>query len=144
MEAWLSPMVGFDAANAKVRLCGEGTKPLSYISLFDVAWFAVESLKNPYARNAVLELGGPEKLSQLDAVKIFEELSGKKFEIEHVPVEALSSQLQSATDPLEKSFAGLMLCVANGDPIDMKNILGKFNIKLKSVRDFARSMVAVA
>ncbi|MBN2274589.1 MAG: SDR family oxidoreductase [Bacteroidales bacterium] len=144
MEAWLSPMVGFDAANAKVRLCGEGTKPLSYISLFDVAWFAVESLKNPYARNAVLELGGPEKLSQLDAVKIFEELSGKKFEIEHVPVEALSSQLQSAADPMEKSFAGLMLCVANGDPIDMRNTLGKFNIKLKSVRDFARSMVAVA
>lgn len=144
MEVWLTAAVGFDAANAKVQLCGDGTKPLSYISYFDVAWFAVESLKNPHARNAVLELGGPEKLSQLDAVKIFEDASGKKFDVQHVPVEALQSQLQSATDLMEKSFAGLMLCVANGDPIDMREILSRFPVKLRSVREYARSMVSVA
>jgi uncharacterized protein YbjT (DUF2867 family) len=144
MEAWLTPMVGFDAANAKVQLCGDGTKPLSYISYFDVARFAVESLNNPHARNAILELGGPEKLSQLDAVKIFEDASGKKFDVQHVPVEALQSQLNTATDLMQKSFAGLMLGVANGDPIDMKDTLAKFPVKLKSVREFARSIVTVA
>src|SRR4030043_1456473 len=144
MEAWLTPMVGFDAANAKVQLCGDGTKPLSYISYFDVARFAAESLKNPHARNTILELGGPEKLSQLDAVKIFENASGKKFDVQHVPVEALQSQMNAATDPMQKSFAGLMLGIANGDPIDMKDTIAKFPIKLKSVKEFAQSMVAVS
>ncbi|MBN2214507.1 MAG: NmrA family NAD(P)-binding protein [Bacteroidales bacterium] len=144
MEVWLTAAVGFDATNAKVQLCGDGTKPVSYISYFDVARFAAESLKNPHARNAILEMGGPEKLSQLDAVKIFEDISGKKIDVQHVPAEALQSQLKTAADPMEKSFAGLMLCVANGDPIDMKDTLSKFPIKLKSVREYARSMVSVS
>jgi uncharacterized protein YbjT (DUF2867 family) len=144
MEVWLTAAVGFDAANAKVQLCGDGTKPVSYISYFDVAWFAVESLKNPHARNVIIEMGGPEKLSQLDAVKIFEDISGKKFDVQHVPVEALQSQLDTVTDLMQKSFAGLMLCIANGDPIDMKETLVKFSKKLKSVREYAKSMVAVS
>jgi uncharacterized protein YbjT (DUF2867 family) len=144
MEVWLTAAVGFDAANAKVQLCGDGTKPVSYISYFDVAWFAVESLKNPHARNAILEMGGPEKLSQLDAVKIFEDVSSKKFDVQHIPVEALQSQLDTTTDLMQKSFAGLMLCVANGDPIDMKETLAKLPTKLKTVREYAKSMVAVS
>ncbi|KON26383.1 hypothetical protein AC481_07290 [miscellaneous Crenarchaeota group archaeon SMTZ-80] len=143
-EVWLSAAVGFDAANAKVQLCGDGTKPVSYISYLDVARFAVESLENPAARNAILELGGPEKLSQLDAVKIFEDASGKKFDIQHTPEEALQSQLDTATDPMQKSFSGLMLCVAYGDPIGMQEILAKFPIKLKSVREYARSVVSAS
>ncbi len=142
MEVWLTAAVGFDVANSKVQLCGDGSKPVSYISYKDVASFAVESLTNPAAKNAILEMGGPEKLSQLDAVRIFEDVSGQKFDVQNVPVEALQSQLNAATDPMQKSFAGLMLCVANGDPIDMKEMLKKFPIKLKTVREYARSVVA--
>jgi uncharacterized protein YbjT (DUF2867 family) len=145
MEVWLTAAVGFDAVNAKVQLCGDdGTKPISYISYFDVARFAVESLKNPHARNAAIELGGSEKLSQVDAVKIFEDISKKKFDVQYVPVEALQSQLDTATDLMEKSFAGLMLCIANGDPINMEDTLAKFPIKLKSVREYANSIMAVS
>jgi len=140
MEVWLTAAVGFDAANSKVQLCGDGSKPVSYISYTDVAWFAVESLKNPAAKNAILEMGGPEKLSQLDAVRIFEETSSKKFDIQNIPEEALKSQLDAATDPMQKSFSALMLCLAHGDPIDMKEMLKKFPIKLKTVREYARSV----
>lgn len=141
MEVWLTAAVGFDVANAQVRLCGDGTKPVSYISFKDVARFAVASLDNPAAKNAILELGGPEPLSQLEAVKIFEEMSGRKFEVQHVPLAALQSQRDEAADPMQKSFAGLMMCVANGDPIDMKDVLKAFPIKLTSVKDYARSVV---
>jgi len=144
MEAWLTPLVGFDPENARVQLCGDGSKPLSYISYRDVARIAVDSLNNPFARNATLELGGPEKLSQLDVVRIFEEVSGKKFEVQHTPVEALQVQFDTVSDPMQKSFTGLMLCVAKGDPIDMKEILASFPIKLKTVREYAQSMVTVS
>lgn len=144
MEVWLTAAVGFDVVNDKVQLCGDGTKPVSYISYKNVAKFAVESLKNPVARNAILELGGPEPLSQLQAVKIFEKISGRGFEMTNIPEKALRSQRDEATDPMQKSFAGLMMCVANGDPIDMKRMLKTFAVKLTSVRDYAGRVIAAS
>jgi uncharacterized protein YbjT (DUF2867 family) len=143
-EVWLSAIVGFDAVNGKVQLCGDGTKPVSYISVVDVAKFAVQSLNNPAAKNKILELGGPKKISQLDAVKIFEDETHKKIAVTNVPVEALQSQMKTADDPMQKSFAGFMHCVADGDPIDMQKTLADFPIKLTSVKDFARNVVASA
>lgn len=141
MELWLTATVGFDTLNGKVNTYGTGTNPLAYISFKDVAKFAVESISNPAAKNAVLELGGPQNLSQLDAVKIFEEVLDKKIEVEQMPVDTLQAQFGSAEDPMQKSFYGLMLCVANGDLIDMKNVLSKFSVELTSVKDFAYSLV---
>lgn len=144
MEAWLTPAVGFDVEHAKVQVFGDGTKPISYISVEDVAKFAVASIENPAARNAKLELGGPDKLSQLDAVRIFEKVDGRKFEVQYVPMEALKEQLNAATDPMQQSFSGLMLAVAKGDPIDMDKTLKAFPIPLTSVKDFAKRMEPVA
>ena len=141
MELWLSAAVGFDALNGKVNTCGTGKNTLAYISYKDVAKFAVESISNPAAKNAVLELGGPQNISQLDAVKIFEEVLDKKIEVGQIPIDALKSQLDGAADPMQKSFSGLMLSVANGDQIEMKDILQDFPIKLTSVKEYARSVV---
>src|SRR5437667_1898775 len=59
IEIWLSPHLGFDVQNAKARIYGSGQNKSSYISLHDVAEFAVQALTNPLARNAVIDLGGP-------------------------------------------------------------------------------------
>ncbi|MDR8390809.1 SDR family oxidoreductase [Aliifodinibius sp. S!AR15-10] len=141
MEVWLTKSVGFDPDSAKVQLCGDGTQPTSYISYKDVAQFAVECLDNPSAKDAILELGGPEQLSQLDAVMLFEETSGRTFEVQSIPEEALQSQMDEATDPMQQSFSALMLCLANGDPIDMRETLETFPVKLTSVRDYVRSVI---
>jgi len=138
MEAWLSPAVGFDYPNAKAQIYGSGENPISWISLIDVAKFTVESLDNPAARNATLELGGPEALSPAQVVKIFEELGGQAFEVQHVPEEALEEQQKAATDPMQASFTGLMRWYAQGDPIDMQATLAAFPVQLTSVRDYAR------
>lgn len=139
MELWLTAGVGFDAPNGKVNTCGTGANPLAYISFKDVAKFAVESISNPAAKNAILELGGPQNLSQLDVVKIFEEALGKKIEVGQMPIDVLQSQLDGAEDPMQKSFSGLMMCVANGDHIDMKEVLSKFPVELTTVKEFAKT-----
>jgi uncharacterized protein YbjT (DUF2867 family) len=144
MEVWLTAAVGFDALNGKVNVCGTGENPVAYISYKDVAKFAVESITNPSAHNAILELGGAENLSQLDAVKIFEKVLQKKIEVEHIPVEALQSQLDGAEDPMQKSFSGLMLCVANGDRIEMNDLLKSFSVKLTSAEEYIRSVAAAS
>ena len=141
MEVWLSPALGFDFANAKVQIYGAGHNPISWVSFSDVAQFAVASLDNPAARNAIIELGGPAALSPLDVVRIFEEVKGKKFAVEHVPEEVLQVQKEAATDPLQESFAGLMLQYASGDAIDMEETLKAFPLQLASVRDYAKQVL---
>jgi uncharacterized protein YbjT (DUF2867 family) len=142
MEAWLSPMVGFDAANAKAAVYGSGDQPISWVSLLDVIQFAVESVANPAARNAVLEIGGPEAVSPHQVIKLFEARGGKTFEVSHVPAEALKDQMDSATEPMQKSFSGLMYCYAHGDPIDMNATLKTFPLKLVSVQDHVKKALA--
>jgi len=138
MEVWLSPIVGFDVANANVTVYGAGHNKISWISLHDVAQFAVASLTNSAAPNVVLELGGPEALSPLEVIKIFEAASGKTFTVQHVPAEALQSQLDTATDPIQQSFAALMLALTQGDEIDMTATLQSFPLRLTSVEEFAQ------
>ena len=105
---------------------------------------AVESLENPAARNSVLELGGPESLSPHQAIKIFEEATGKTFEVTHVPPEALQAQYDGVTDPMQKSFIGLMLCYADGDPIDMRAIQKTFAVRLTPLKEYVASVLAPA
>ena len=139
MEIWLSPALGFDAVNGKAQVYGSGTNKLSWISYEDVAKFAVASLDNAEVRNTVIKLGGPEALSPLEVVRTFEESQGRKFDVQHVPEEALKEQRETASDPLQQSFAGLMLYYSRGDVIDMKDTLQKFSVQLSSVRDYVRS-----
>jgi NADH dehydrogenase len=137
MEVWLSPAVGFDAANAKAAIYGAGDKQISWISLVDVAEIAVQCVDNPAAKDAVFEMGGPEALTPLDVVKVFELVTGKTFEVNFVPAEALKQQMEVATDPMQKSFSGLMLGYAAGDPIDMTELLKAMPVKLTTVREYA-------
>lgn len=138
-EVWLSPALGFDAANGQVRIYGAGENKISWISYRDVARFAAESVDNPSARNAVIELGGPEALSPNQVVSIFENVAGRKFDVQRVPEEALRAQKATAEDQMQKTFAGLMLSYAAGQPIDMRETLQEFPIELTSVEEFARS-----
>ncbi len=140
-EAWLHPGTGFDYPNRKASVYGSGENPISWISFLDVAQFAVASLDNPAARNAVLPLGGPAGISPLGVIKIFERVGGKPFEVTKVPVEALQGQLAGATDPFQKSFAGLMISYANSKAIDMTATLKAFPLKLRSVEEYAKSVM---
>ncbi|HUS03045.1 MAG TPA: SDR family oxidoreductase [Chitinophagaceae bacterium] len=142
MEVWLGPHLGFDYPNAKANIYGTGNNKNSWISLRNVASFAVASLNNEAAKNAVIELGGPDALSPLEVVKIFEEVGGKTFEVQHVPEEALQAQKQAAPDSLSRSFASLMISYAEGGTIDMDETLKKFPVKLISVKDYATQVMA--
>lgn len=144
MEAWLSPVVGFDPVNAKATVYGTGQNPISWIAVENVAQFAVAALDHPAAKNAILELGGPEALSPLEVVKAFEIAGGRSFEMQFVPEEALLGQQAAATEPMQQSFVGLMLCYAKGDPIEMSETLQTFSVQPTTVQEYARRVLAPA
>ena len=144
MEIWLTPILGFDYANGKVRFCGDGTNPISWISYLDVARAAATALREPAARNMVVELGGPQALSPCEVVRMFEAAGAGEIVTESVAESALESQMNAASDPLHESFGGLMLQCARGDAIDTTTSRRVFPFQMTSVRDYITAQLARA
>ena len=141
MEVWLSPALGFDYANAAARIYGPGTSPLSWVSFQDVAEMCVLTLRHPAAERRTIEVGGPEPLSPLEVVARFEQIGGKTFKLEQIPEKALRAQFEAATDPMQKSFAALMLGYSFGDSMNVKPIQDEFGIRLTSINEYARGVL---
>jgi uncharacterized protein YbjT (DUF2867 family) len=140
MEVWLTPATGFDAEHGKATLFGSGQSPISYISTRDVAAFCVTSLLSASTSRATIELGGPEAISPLNVVGLFEEAMGHKIDVTLVPESELEAQQSAATDPMAKSFIGLQRCYARGDAIDMTRTSTLLLRSMRTVREHARSM----
>jgi uncharacterized protein YbjT (DUF2867 family) len=138
MEIWLSPELGFDAAARRVRIYGTGENPISWISFPNVAEFAVRSLDTAAARNATFTLGGPEALTPLEVVRIFEELGGAPFTLEYVLESVLRAGKAAARRALDEAFAALSLGYAHGGAIDMRATLEAMPVRLVGVREYAK------
>ncbi|HJU72771.1 MAG TPA: SDR family oxidoreductase [Gemmatimonadaceae bacterium] len=138
MESWLGPYLFADPNAGTAKVYGAGTKKIRYIAMANVAELAVQSLTVPQARNAAIPFGGPEELSQRDALRIFEEVYGKPFAVTEVPEEVLEQAWRSAEDPFQKTFSALMLGVARGLDSGMQPPYESFPMELGTVRDFVR------
>jgi NADH dehydrogenase len=137
MEVWLSPALGFDYANRRATIYGDGKPPISWVSYRDVAGFAVDAHGNPAVRNRALLVAGPQALSPLEVVRLFEQVTEDPFAVEHVPQAALEKQYAEAMDPMGRTFAALMLGYAHGCPMEMNETLTLLPRRLTTVRDYA-------
>lgn len=145
MEVWLDAPLGWDLAGGRVRILGEGDVPHSWVSLGDVAEFAVRAAGSPGARHRDIQLGGPEPLTPRDALAIVEEEARRSFEVEHLPAEALEAQVAGAEDPYERTLASLALTMATEPgPIEMEETAREFGVALTSVRDHFRRALGKA
>ena len=142
MEIWLGPYLGFDIRNHKATVYGHGVNKVSWISLKDVASFAVHSLDNDKTTNRVFELGGPEALSPLEVIKLAENLTGSSFELQYVPEEVIRNQKNTSEFPLEQSFSALMLTLAAGGEIDMVEVLKIMPVQLTSIEEYVGEVVS--
>lgn len=145
MEVWLSPALGFDPRGGTVRLYGTGDAKVSYVAADNVADFATAAATHQYpGRHSVVEIGGPEPISQREAVRIFERVLGTAIAVQQVPLEALHAQRQS-DDPVKQTFGALMVAYTKGDVIDGADAVAEqHGVALRAVEDYAGSMAAGA
>jgi uncharacterized protein YbjT (DUF2867 family) len=142
MEIMVAPIVGFDYANGKAVVYGSGEEPLSLLSMDDVAKMVALCLDHPEASNAVIQFGGPAPVTLHQVVAAFEEVSGRGFEMQHVPEEALVAAWEGSEDPVSKSINALMVDFAHADVIDMDATLATFPVEMTSVREYAAKVLA--
>jgi hypothetical protein len=89
-----------------------------------------------------LEIGGPEALTPLEVIRIFEQRGGKTFEVDYVPEEALVDARVKAKNPVEETFAALQLSYARGFEVNPRPTLARFPMRLTSVREYADRVLA--
>lgn len=142
-EVWLSPAVGFDPQNGTVAIFGAGQGRNAWISYLDVAEYAADAVQAAPAHRVVLPLGGPEAMSQLEVVELFERLSGKSVSRNGVSVAQLEQQLRSAPDAVSEAFAALMINTAAGWTVDASLAHRTFPRDLRTVATYARSVLGL-
>ena len=98
-------------------------------------------VNNEKAYNKVFPIGGPDDLSMLEVVQIFEAALGKKLDRAHIPSEGLEAGL-GAPQALQQSFAAMMLNTVDGGVIDSSAALDAVAVKRTSVRDFVAALLA--
>ena len=144
MESWLGPFLFADPSTGSAKVYGAGDRGIRYVAVRDVAEVAVRALAVPAARNATIPFGGPDPLSQREAVRLFEKEFGKPFSVTDIPEEALEAQWREARDPFQKTFSALMLGVARGLGTDADVPPRDFGVTLTPVREFVQRVAATA
>jgi hypothetical protein len=106
-----------------------------WISVHDVARFAIAAQRGQFDGKTV-QLGGPDPLSLLDIVRIFEDL-GTHLNCEFVPISALEAQLHSTADPVAQSLMAVSLLLASGQLRDTESGANLLAGRMTTVRDYA-------
>lgn len=105
-EVWLAPMTGIDPAAGKALIYGRGEVPNRYVATDDVAALCAHLTVVPEPP-AVVEFGGPEALTRMEVVAAFEQATGRKLKVRHVPRAALSVG-HRVIGPVKPEIASLM------------------------------------
>ena len=80
----LAPIGRFDVAAGKVAIFGKGETPRRYVSTQDVAALIAHVAQEAEPPD-VVEFGGPEPLSKVEAVAIAERLTGRRIKVQRMP-----------------------------------------------------------
>lgn len=141
MDIWLGPMLFGDASSGQVKVYGSGDSHVPYIATADVAEVVIRALESQMARNATITFGGPEAVTQREAVSTFEEAFGRPLTVTAIPEDALAAQWEAADNPFEKTFSGLMLGMArlDGAPPPLTEEMA---FEMTTVRDFAKDLAS--
>ena len=139
MESWLGPRLFADTTAGTATFYGSREVRFRYVAVGDVAEMAVRCVDNPAVRDAVIPFGGPEALTQREALTIFEEAFAKPFTVTELSEDALEAQWVAAPDPFSRSFAALMLGVARGGAAGSE-LPAAFPMRMTTVREFATSL----
>ena len=138
MEIWLSSFLGWDFDKGRAMIFGAGSAPLSWISVADVAEYVIRSLDDPRLANRDVPLGGPEALSPNEVMKIFENVSGRRYTAKRIPRPVLSLLSPAVGMFNEGAASGMSLGAqsALGDVIESP-LQRELALPLTTVRTYA-------
>jgi uncharacterized protein YbjT (DUF2867 family) len=85
MEVWVAMVVGMPLqAGQPITLVGQGDHRHAFVSIADVADYAVTAVDNPAARNADIFIGSPEACSWTEVVRTVGDVLGTQLPVNYI------------------------------------------------------------
>ncbi|MGD1994921.1 MAG: hypothetical protein PVI59_17135, partial [Anaerolineae bacterium] len=131
----------------KVSLFGRGDNPRNFVAADDVAQIVVKVLTDPALRGGMVDVGGPENLSNMDVVRLYEAKAGRPAKVRHVPLPVLQVmyRLMRPFHPgLSQIMQVSMLADRSDQTFDPGSMLERFPIELTRLEDFVQRRAASA
>lgn len=145
METWAQIMGESIVKRGKAMVFGSGENPINFVSAEDVAQFAVMAIADPRAHGHVIEIGGPENVTQMRFVKLIEQAAGRSATIQHIPLPMMRA-LRVVTRPINPVFSRQILSGIIMDTQDMTfdpaEALKLFPMRLRRLEDVTRDQFA--
>lgn len=143
MEIWAmilgEPVLRGDAA----PVFGRGTLPANFVAVDDVAAVAALALDRPEAMNAIVDIHGPENLTQLEVIALFERISGGPTRRRHLPVPVLRALgvLAAPVNPVfaRQAKAGALMATVPQHVEPRETVWG---VRMTRMDDWARARYA--
>jgi len=138
-DLWFTANTGFDHQNGNITIVDNGQAKISATLIADIAKFVPEILASPHSRNAVVRICG-DTLTSAEAIKIFEEASGKKMQVKNRTLDDCKEELKRGFNFFTLLHI-LVITVQNAVNFEGRNDNSKFPaIKPTSVREYAKSL----
>jgi uncharacterized protein YbjT (DUF2867 family) len=141
MEIWAT-IVGDPVFKGEpVRIVGPGTTTANYVAVSDVASMAALVLSRPAERNIIIEFGGPDNLTLLEVVAMFERIAGKPARRSHAPgalMRPMAALLGLVNPVLGRQIKLATVAAATETSIDMAPVLARYPIPQTRFEDWAR------
>jgi NADH dehydrogenase len=89
IDVWADIVLGKAKAGGAAVIFGDGKRPINFIAVDDLARTIIALLDDPAAENQVIDLAGPEDLTLLQVVELYERHVGHPVKRKHIPIAAM-------------------------------------------------------
>jgi uncharacterized protein YbjT (DUF2867 family) len=118
METWAHALGDPIVKSGKAMVFGGGMNPINFVAATDVARFAIFALADSRARNRIIEIGGPENVTETQFVEMIQRVTGKPGKIQHIPL-PMMRLLGVVAQPFNPAFSRQCRAGALMDTTDM-------------------------
>jgi uncharacterized protein YbjT (DUF2867 family) len=131
MEVWIPAIVAMPVrAGQPVTLVGEGRRRHTFVSMRDVAAFAIAAIGNPQAIGQQILIGGPLAISWRDIIDSAGRAIGREIPIRYVapgdPIPGLPREVSDIAASFETFDS----------PIEMSETAARFGVSLTTIEEF--------
>ncbi len=145
MESHAEALIGQPILEkAKVSLFGKGENPRNFVAADDVAQFAMMALQDTDLNGRTIDIGGPDNLTNMEVVRLYEKLRGRPAKVNHVPLGVLKVMYR-VLRPLHPGLSQIMRFSIYADTVnssfDPEPMLASYPIKLTRLANWAAQRV---
>lgn len=129
----------------KTTILGRGNNPRNFVAMRDVAEIAIRVLDDPQARSAVIDIGGPDNLTNNQVAELYADIAGIPPKIAHIPpgmVRALATLLKPVHPGLSSVLTWSLYWETADETFDPSTLLQRYPLVLTKLEDWIRTQVS--